>query len=69
MAKKMFTQKEVICLLVDFDQALNPENYESSKDLICEDFSDAAICAAQALGLEKELEAAIEIKQKENKNG
>ena len=53
---KLFTQKEVVKLLVSFDQAVNPEEYNSSEGLDSTDFFDAAYGNAKELGLLSEFE-------------
>jgi hypothetical protein len=42
-------------LIFSMDQALNPEQYESSKKLLNIDFLDAALCKADELGFKEEL--------------
>ena len=38
-----FTQEEILRMLVDWDQTINPEAYKDSEELCSADFCDAAI--------------------------
>lgn len=60
-----FTLDQVLNILKDWDQTLNPDDYPETKEagLGTEDFSDAALCKAQELGIESEYTLYIE-KQK-----
>ena len=48
---RLFTKQQVLDLILSVDIAINPESYESSKDLGTEDFCDLAICKADEYGL------------------
>jgi len=52
--EKIYTKEQMLKVLIDWDQSLTPENYPDSNSLSSIDFSDAALCEAQELGLEKE---------------
>ncbi len=53
---KTYTKEQVLDLIFSMDMAINPENYESSKNLTPEDFLDLATSKADKLGLRKELD-------------
>ncbi len=61
MEPKKFSLDQVIQLLIDWQQTLTPERFESSKDLDTLDFGDAPSSAAQGLGIEEEYEAALKL--------
>ena len=50
---RLFTEQQVLDLILSMDKAINPEMYESSKNLGTEDFCDLAICKANEYGLEE----------------
>ena len=50
---RLFTEQQVLDLILSIDIAINPEMYESSKNLGTEDFCDLAICKANEYGLEE----------------
>lgn len=50
---RLFTEQQVLDLILSMDIAINPETYESSKHLGTEDFCDLAICKANEYGLEE----------------
>lgn len=52
----MYTKEQVLDLIYAIDQGINPEIYESSKNLNSSDFMDLAVCKAKELGLRKELD-------------
>ena len=49
----LFTEQQVLDLILSMDIAINPEMYKSSKDLGTEDFCDLANCKANEYGLEE----------------
>ena len=48
---RLFTEQQVLDLILSMDIAINPETYKSSKHLGTEDFCDLAICKADEYGL------------------
>ena len=48
---RLFTEQQVLDLILSMDIAINPETYKSSKNLGTEDFCDLAICKADEYGL------------------
>lgn len=52
--KKIFKSRDILDLLIAMDQAINPEKYLSSKDMITEDFTDLAQSKAKQLDIEEE---------------
>ena len=48
---RLFTEQQVLDLILSMDIAINPETYESSKNLGTEDFCDLANCKADEYGL------------------
>ena len=48
---RLFTEQQVLDLILSMDIAINPETYEASKHLGTEDFCDLAICKADEYGL------------------
>ena len=56
-----FTQEEILRMLVDWDQTINPEAYKDSEELCSADFCDAALSYAIDLDLEDEY---LELKNK-----
>lgn len=48
---RLFTEQQVLDLILSMEIAINPEAYTSSKDLGTEDFCDLAICKADEYGL------------------
>ena len=48
---RLFTEQQVLDLILSMDIAINPETYKSSKHLGTEDFCDLAICKANEYGL------------------
>ena len=56
--EKIYTKEQMLRVLIDWDQSLNPENYPESSTLSSADFFDAAICEAQELGIAEEFIAA-----------
>ena len=57
---RLFTKQQILDLILSMDIAINPESYESSKDLGTEDFCDLAICKADEYDLTKEFKDLIE---------
>lgn len=55
-----FTKQQMLHTLVCMDQAINPKEYKTSKDLGREDFLDAAVSLAAELNLEEEFLAEVE---------
>lgn len=51
---ELFTKHQVLDLLLSMDMSLNPEIYETSKDLGTEYFCDLALCKADELNLKEE---------------
>jgi hypothetical protein len=65
----VYTQEQVINILVSWQQTLSPEAFETSKGLDTIDFLDAPTRTAQQLCIEKEFEKALlEANFKENIN-
>lgn len=60
----MDVMKTILDLIYSMDMSLNPEQYESSKNLTPEDYMDLALCKAQTLGLDKELKEYRELNKK-----
>jgi hypothetical protein len=63
---KTFTQEQVLDLLINFDQSMDPKYYPGCENLTSDDFLDAAYSNAKRLGLLKEFEELRE--QRINKN-
>lgn len=51
--KRHFTEEEMLDVLIAFDQAVNPEKYETSKDMETKDFFDAAYAKASELEIDE----------------
>ena len=63
---RLFTEQQVLDLLLSMDIAINPETYEASKHLGTEDFCDLVICKADEYGLKEkfnELRESLIIKE------
>lgn len=54
--EKKFNLEQVLDLIRSIEQAVFPENFETSKDLMTEDFFDLPLCKARELGIQKEYE-------------
>ena len=57
---RLFTEQQVLDLILSMDIAINPEIYESSKNLGTEDFCDLANCKADEYGLTEKFNKLIE---------
>lgn len=54
----VFSQDEMLYILVSADQALNPETYKETTNMESEEFMDAIDCLADELDLNQEFEQA-----------
>lgn len=61
----MYTEEQVLELLISWDKSINPKEYLTCVGLDTIDFCDAALCAANILGLTNKFEELRLIRSKE----